>query len=141
MSAVPVVDYPWEEDPHLHICVSNRHASNNIIFLHAACHRPKLIGQQVKPATDTPNLESLAALPHDAPLGAKVMAAIFGVGPRAIGRMVQRGELPPGIKVGGRNIWMAGVLREHLRRRAEDAAKLAEERRDLMRRHRPHRKR
>lgn len=90
---------------------------------------------------DTLRLEMLPLLPADTPLSRETMAGLFGVGQRALGRMVQRGELPPAIKVGGRNLWMAGVLREHLHRRAEEAAKQAEERRAMKKRIMPHRKR
>lgn len=95
----------------------------------------------IQPSLDTIRLEMLPLLPAETPLSADVMAGLFSVGQRALGRMVQRGELPPAIKVGGKNLWMAGVLREHLYRRAEEAAKAAEERRALKQRHLPHRKR
>ncbi|MCK6500417.1 MAG: hypothetical protein L6Q38_13170 [Nitrospira sp.] len=95
----------------------------------------------IQPSLDTIRLEMLPLFPAETPLSVEVMASIFSVGQRALGRMVQRGELPPAIKVGGKNLWMAGVLRDHLQRRAEEAAKLAEERRALKQRVMPHRKR
>lgn len=85
------------------------------------------------------DLGSLARMPEDAPMDADHLCQMFACGSRALSRMVKRGELPPGVKVGGKPIWTAGVLRKHIQKRSEHAAQEAEKRRERVHRLMPRR--
>jgi hypothetical protein len=65
----------------------------------------------------------LADLPHDTLLDSGALAELFGLSPRTLRRMVSRYELPPGIYVGGRKLWIAGKVLEYLVERAESLAR------------------
>ena len=64
----------------------------------------------------------LAKLPREALLDQRSLAGALHVAPRTLRRMVIRFEIPPGIKVGARKIWLAGKVIEYLERRAQDLA-------------------
>ncbi len=69
----------------------------------------------------------LARLPRQALVDESAMARGLGVVPRTVRRMVARHELPPSLgKMGGRSVWIAGRVLDHLETRAEQAEKKAE---------------
>lgn len=78
----------------------------------------------------TPNLPgvfaSIGALPPSALISEDGLADALAVNKRTVRRMVQRGELPPGIPFAGRTTWLAGRIINHFDRRAEHAARDAE---------------
>ena len=63
----------------------------------------------------------------DLPLGAIVseegLAKIFGRHHVSIKRAVQRGELPPSVRLFGVPVWTVDAIRQHLRQRLETALK------------------
>lgn len=73
-------------------------------------------------------LMGLAGLPPNALLGEKALAAVLDVSIRTLHRMVVRGQMPQGVKLGGRRVWMAGKVIEYL---AAEAERLAMEARRL----------
>ena len=64
----------------------------------------------------------LARLPREALLDQRSLAEALRVSPRTLRRMVTRFEVPPGVKLGARRIWIAGKVLEYLERRAEELA-------------------
>jgi len=82
-------------------------------------------GQETK-TTTTGILATLATLPTSAMLTETALADALGVNKRTIRRMVQRGELPPGVPFAGRKTWLAGKVLSHFELRAERAAREAE---------------
>ena len=64
----------------------------------------------------------LAAYPADTVLDQQALALALGVSSRTIRRMVSRYELPPGLALGGRKVWLAQKVREYLNSRAEEVA-------------------
>lgn len=64
----------------------------------------------------------LGGLPDGAVVSEGGLARLFGKHPASIKRAVERGELPPPVRLMGRPVWTAGVLRRHLDRRLEEAA-------------------
>ena len=71
-------------------------------------------------------LDALALLPERTILDERRLAALFGVTDRTVRRMVQRRELPPGVRRAGRCCWMAGLILAHFEAEADRAAKEAE---------------
>ena len=69
----------------------------------------------------------LAEYPPDTLLSQRALASVLGVSPRTIRRMICRYELPPGIKLGGRKVWIVRALREFLEQRFTTAAEAAAE--------------
>ena len=67
----------------------------------------------------------LAEMPGDTLMDTAELAALLRVSSRTIRRMVYCGELPKGIKMGGRRLWLAGNLRGYLKDEAERCASLA----------------
>ena len=63
----------------------------------------------------------------DLPLGAIVseegLARIFGRHHVSIKRAVQRGELPPSVRLFGVPVWTVDAIRQHLRQRLQKALK------------------
>ena len=64
-------------------------------------------------------LRQLAELPADALIDEAALARIFNRHPVSIKRAIQRGELPPGVRLFGRQTWTARAVLEHLSRRLE----------------------
>ena len=58
--------------------------------------------------------KKLAELPAAALLDECALAGCLAVSTRTLRRMTGRGQLPPGMKLGGRRIWMAGKVIEFL---------------------------
>ena len=71
-------------------------------------------------------LPELAELPAGALLDESALAAALGVTARSIRRAVRRGELPPGVLLGGRKQWIAGRVLTWLEARAAKAEEAAE---------------
>lgn len=70
------------------------------------------------------HLRGLAMLCEGTMLDEKALAECLGTSPRTLRRMVRRGEIPQGIKLGGRRLWVVGKVREYL---AEQADRLADD--------------
>ena len=68
----------------------------------------------------------IGTLPAAALVSEEGLAVALGVNKRTIRRMVQRGELPPGVPFAGRTTWLAGKIIAHFGQRAERAARDAE---------------
>jgi hypothetical protein len=64
-------------------------------------------------------LDGFALLPEKALVDDKALGIALGRGDRSIRRMVERGELPPGISIGGRTLWIVGRVIRHLHAMAE----------------------
>jgi predicted DNA-binding transcriptional regulator AlpA len=69
----------------------------------------------------------LAQAQDDALVDKRALARMLGVCPRTIQYMVARRELPPGVEMGNRRVWFAGMVRRFLKDRAERAAERREE--------------
>ena len=67
----------------------------------------------------------LAEMSADALLDEEALAGVLKVTSRTIRRMVGRGQLPPGVKLGARRIWMAGKVTQHLKYEADRLATAA----------------
>ena len=80
-----------------------------------------------EPVTERPPFlgTDLARLPREALLDQRSLAGALHVSPRTLRRMVTRFEVPPGVKLGARRIWIAGKVLEYLERRAEELASSA----------------
>lgn len=95
------------------------------------CNQMREINTPV--ASQTPTLASrapgltitrLCELLPGTMLDERALAESLDVSPRTLRRMVERRELPAGVKLGARKIWFADKVREYLEARAE---RLAEE--------------
>ena len=73
-------------------------------------------------------LDELALLPEKAILDEKAMATALGVTPRTVRRMVGRREIPPGVRLAGKTVWMAGKVLAWLERKLEKAESSAQRR-------------
>lgn len=73
-------------------------------------------------------MDILARLPERTLLDEKAMAEAFGVTPRTIRRMVGRHEIPPGVALAGKTVWMAGRALSHIEENLEKAARSAQKR-------------
>ncbi len=70
-------------------------------------------------------LVELAGLPDAAEMDARALAHALGVHEKTLRRMAQRGEIPPGIRLAGRSVWLAGRVRAWIQDRAEQAEQKA----------------
>lgn len=73
-------------------------------------------------------LDGLAALPKGMLLNEKALADSLAVSPRTVRRMVAHGQLPAGIKLGGRRMWVADKIMEFLVARSDELAQEARRR-------------
>ncbi len=71
-------------------------------------------------------ITKLAELPERTVLDEAELADVLGVQKRTVRRMVQRGELPPPVRFGGRSTWQIGGILRHYEARADKAARDAE---------------
>jgi len=71
-------------------------------------------------------VRTLGELPAGAILDEKALARAFGRCRRSVQRAVQRGELPPPVRLFGRPSWTVGTILEHVERRLEEARRTAE---------------
>jgi hypothetical protein len=53
-------------------------------------------------------MRGLADVPPGTLLDEQALATSLHLSPRTVRRLVGRGQLPPGVKLGGRRIWVAG---------------------------------
>ena len=65
------------------------------------------------------------------------LARLFGRCPTSVKRAVTRGELPPPVKMFGRNTWTARVLIAHIEERLDSAREEAEHTQQKVRQLRP----
>jgi len=68
-------------------------------------------------------IRELGELPPDTVLSEEALAKIFSWHRVSIKRAVERGELPPSIRMFGQSCWTVGCIREHLAKRLEAAKK------------------
>ena len=71
-------------------------------------------------------IAALAEMPADAIVDETELGRIFNRHPVSIKRAVRRGELPPGVRLFGKQTWTARAVLDHLNRRLEEAKKDAE---------------
>ena len=64
----------------------------------------------------------LAQHPPGTMLDERALASALGVSPRTVRRMVDRCELPPGVRLGARKIWLSEKVLSFLRERSERGA-------------------
>ena len=69
----------------------------------------------------------LGALPPDAVVTEESIAHLFGRHTTSVKRAVERGELPPPVRLFGQNTWTVGSIVRHIEDRLEEAAKEAQE--------------
>ena len=72
-------------------------------------------------------ISELGELPAGAVITEQGLGRIFDRHKVSVKRAVERGELPPSIRLFGEPVWTAGVLLEHLSKRLDDARKEAEQ--------------
>jgi hypothetical protein len=65
----------------------------------------------------------LGSLPEYTVLYENAVAQMFHRHKVSVKRAVERGELPPGVKMFGEQAWTVKVIREHITQRLEKAAK------------------
>ena len=90
-------------------------------------HQPHLQSQGVDDehsvrGTAGITLTALAELPAGAMLDETALAAALSVSTRTVRRMVDRCEIPAGVKLGARKMWFAERVLEYLRERADREA-------------------
>ena len=78
-------------------------------------------------------IAALGELPPGAILYEKGLAELFSRHPTSIKRAVQRGELPPPVRMFGANAWTAGALIQHIEKRLDFAARKQEKFNDKVR--------
>ncbi len=72
-------------------------------------------------------IRELGDLPPDAVVSEDALAKIFDRHRVSIKRAVERGELPPSVRLFGEPIWTVRALRDHLSKRLEEAKKEVEQ--------------
>jgi hypothetical protein len=77
-------------------------------------------------ATDAGIIRELGELPPDTVLSEEALAKIFNRHRVSIKRAVERGELPPSVRLFGEPVWTVQALRDHVNRRLEAAKKEAD---------------
>jgi predicted DNA-binding transcriptional regulator AlpA len=70
-------------------------------------------------ATDGVTLTSLAELPPGTMLDETALASALNVSTRTVRRMVDRCEIPAGVKLGARKMWFSERVLAYLRERAD----------------------
>jgi predicted DNA-binding transcriptional regulator AlpA len=60
--------------------------------------------------------------PPDTLLDQEALAACLRVSARTLRRMVARLELPPGLRLGGKKVWIVATIRKFLEERAAELA-------------------
>jgi len=71
-------------------------------------------------------ITELGDLPPDAVVSEEALARMFSRHRVSIKRAVERGELPPSIRLFGEPVWTVQALRNHVNRRLEAAKREAE---------------
>ena len=72
-------------------------------------------------------IRELGDLPAETILSEQALAKIFDRHRVSIKRAVERGELPPSVRLFGEPVWTVQVLREHLTKRLDAAKKESEQ--------------
>jgi len=72
-------------------------------------------------------IREIGDLPPEAVISEQALAKIFDRHRVSIKRAVERGELPPSIRLFGEPIWTIKALREHLGKRLDEAKKESEQ--------------
>ena len=72
-------------------------------------------------------IRELGELPPEAVITEQGLAKIFDRHKVSIKRAIQRGELPPSVRLFGEPVWTVRALREHLGKRLEQARKESEQ--------------
>ena len=72
-------------------------------------------------------IRELGDLPADAVVSEQALAKIFSRHKVSIKRAVERGELPPPVRLFGEPCWTVRALREHMSKRLEAAQKEAQQ--------------
>ena len=72
-------------------------------------------------------IRELGDLPAEAVISEQALAKIFDRHRVSIKRAVERGELPPSVRLFGEPIWTVQALREHLGKRLDEARKESEQ--------------
>jgi hypothetical protein len=72
-------------------------------------------------------IRELGDLPADAVISEQALAKMFDRHRVSIKRAVERGELPPSIRLFGEPVWTVKALREHLTKRLDAAKKESEQ--------------
>ena len=71
-------------------------------------------------------IRELGDLPAEAVVSEQGLAKIFDRHKVSIKRAVDRGELPPSVRLFGEPVWTVKALQEHLTKRLDDARKESE---------------
>jgi len=71
-------------------------------------------------------IRELGDLPADTVLSEEAMAKMFSRHRVSIKRAIERGELPPSVRLFGEPVWTVQSLRDHMNRRLEIAKREAE---------------
>ena len=80
-----------------------------------------MIDDDVTPEADSGMMiDELARLPSKTILDEARMASLLGVTERSIRRTVERGELPPGISLGKRTVWLSDRVLNYVDARAAE---------------------
>jgi len=88
-------------------------------------------------ACSTPGvIDALGRLPEGAIITEAALATILQRHPMSIKRAVERGELPPAVRLLGRPVWLARTIVAYLNKRLDAAAQDAERERRRLERHR-----
>jgi hypothetical protein len=72
-------------------------------------------------------IRELGELPPGAIITEEGLAKIFGRHQVSIKRAVQRGELPPSVRLFGVQVWTVAAIQQHLKNRLETALKESEQ--------------
>jgi hypothetical protein len=72
-------------------------------------------------------IRQLGDLPPDTVLSEEALAKLFHRHRVSIKRAVERGELPPSVRLFGEPVWTVQALRDHMNRRLATAQKEAEQ--------------
>ena len=87
---------------------------------------PEAVTQTTEQGTPRGIVKALGELPPGAILAEADVARIFGRHAVSVKRAVERGELPPPVRLFGRPCWTAGAILAHLEARLEAAKREAE---------------
>ena len=88
--------------------------------------RPEAVMRTAEEQTPGDIVKALGELPPGTILEEEAVARIFGRHAVSVKRAVERGELPPSVRMFGKPCWTAGVILEHLEVRLEKAKREAE---------------
>lgn len=81
-------------------------------------HSHSYTGGEIEPVTV---VRTLADLPPRSLITEAGLAEVFSVSGRTVRRMVNRGQLPPPVKLADRNTWMVGLLLDYLEEQMQQA--------------------